>query len=83
MYEKNKWKFMEKWIISKKPIEKRIKEIHGDKNNNNEDDYCYSSADNSIISSSDFGQVDEDEFIIEELKKQPKLYIHKSKFKNK
>ena len=66
-----------------KNLEKRIKEIYGDKNDNIEDVYCYSSADNSLISSSDFGQVDEDEFIIEELKKQLKLYIHKSKYKNK
>ena len=66
-----------------KSLEKRNKEIYEDKSDINEDDYFYYSADNSLISSSDFGKVDEDEFIIEELKKEPKLYIHKSKIKNK
>ena len=77
----NLWKKLNEEL--QKNLKKRFKEFYGDKNDNNEDDYYYSSADNSLISSSDFGQVDEDEFIIEELKKQPKLYIHKSKFKNK
>ena len=63
-----------------KNFEKRIEEIFGNEKLNSED-YEYSSADNSNISNTDFGLVDEYDIIIDVLKKIQKLYIHKKKVK--
>ena len=64
-----------------KNFEKRIEEIYGNEKLNSED-YEYSSADNSNISNSDFGLVEEYDFIIDELKKYQNYIFIKKKLNN-
>ena len=59
-------------------MDKKLEEIYG-KDNKNLEDYEYFFADNSFISDSDFGLNESVDYINEEIKNKPKLYILKSK----
>ena len=61
-------------------MDKKLEELYG-KDNKNLEDYEYSSADNSFISDSDFGLNESVDYINEEIKNKPKLYIQKSKYR--
>ena len=61
-------------------LDKHIENIYG-KNNNNYDDYNFSSADNSQISNSDFGISEDENLILENIKKTKILYYKITKIK--